>query len=160
MKKLWNLTDFSELEEQVLVPGPAVPSQKKLRRSGAWTGLISLGVGAAILMAPVWHAPVNVPTQRVVNVRLEDSVTSYGPLQEAPLAHFFGDRLSADFTAENEGVLLQRLAEFGGAACDKTAQIEQIAETLFYNQHENVSNPGHAVSRAEIVALVKTKKLT
>jgi len=78
-----------------------------------------------------------------------------------PLDRLFQQRFGSDWTAEEEAAALEKIHEMGTESDPErsaTRRQEETISTVFYNQHEDLSSPGPALSRRDIAEAIQRKK--
>jgi hypothetical protein len=161
--KLRNLSEFSELEDSVVtsgsIPMPTLGRRGKTVRKVAKVLLVGLGA-AAISLA--WSIPTCQASNEVFWVPIDSSVINSNVEPErAPLERLFQKRFDSGWTAEEEAAALGKIREFGeepSSDLHAAERQEQTIDTLYYNQHEDLSSPGPGLSREEIARAIQRKK--
>lgn len=155
--RLWNLSEYSDLETSVVQSYGATAGTK--RRAGPdyrpSRFKIALSVAALATSFSIGIVQANAST---VNLPLSAvSVAQSTPELGTPLAGYFQGRFGADWTEEMENELLMRV-EINRLQGSSISLTDQTIDVVFSNQLEDLSDPNR-MSRDQIAALLKSRKL-
>lgn len=153
----WNLTEFSELEDQVVLSYAA--SHRRRRPSGpkkacpilvtACMALWTMGFTIATIQA-------NSPTVSIPRAGMAFAQSL--PEEKPPLDHIFANRFDNQWTVAMEEDLLSRIALHGESAVTRFELTERAIDSIFSNQQEKLSGVNR-LSRDEVARIVRARKL-
>jgi hypothetical protein len=153
-RTVWNLTDFSDLEEPVLseyTPRPKCRLQKQSFLTQAMAVVaIATGLSVTSISAHSTAPDFTVPC-------LEAAAHS-GLEQTPPLASLFADRFHDEWTEFAENALLAKVHDTSNAFT-KAELEDQTIDSIYFNQHDEPSHSADRLSRDEIREVVRRKKL-
>lgn len=158
--RLWNLSEFPELGSSVLLPyGDVAPRAKsrahhpkhKLSRFKVALTVTALTASFSVGVIQANSSTVSLPPSIV---SLAQSVAEPSP----PLDGFFGGRFNAEWKEDLETELLMRV-ESGRLQGTSSPLMDQTIDVVFSNQFEDLSEVPNRLSREQIAALAKSRKL-
>jgi hypothetical protein len=150
---VWNLTEFSELENSVLTRYEHEPGKQSDRRKTFRIGRVLAMVAAATVFTVTNVEASSGTFSSPISVMV---FAQSGIEQKPPLEHLFA--FGGQLSEELELPLLAKL-ELGRRVLSKDELYEQAIESIFYNQQEDVSGEADRLSRKEIEKIVKQRKL-
>jgi hypothetical protein len=152
MNTVWNLTEFSELEDRVLTEATGRPRRRR-RGQSAFRAVVTVAAAAtALAVVPIKaHATTthfSVPCLEAAACGLE---------LEPPLEDLFVGRFSPAWSESDENALLARIHERTELA--KEDLEDQAVHSIFFNQQDEPSQAASSLSVEEIRRIVKRRKL-
>jgi hypothetical protein len=158
MARLWNLLEFDELEEHVLLPYAELSSAR--RRQARIPGKpsrykVALGIAALAANFSISLIQASTSTVRIApsSVPVIQSIAE----ERAPLDELFSQHFGTDWTREREEAHLLRLeARRAGGSPERLA--EWTIDTVFANQLEDLRSQTGRLTREQVSKLVRGKK--
>jgi len=158
MNKKWNLIDFSEWEEPVLVEFTA--QHRHGKRSGhsifshakRAISVVALATGLAVI-------PVRAQaTAQGFSIPYMETAVYSGPEIEPPLASIFADRFNAEWSQSSEDALLAKAHETS-RRFTKSELEDQAVRSIYFNQHDTPSDSADKLTADQIKKIVRQRKL-
>ena len=156
---VWNLTEFSELEERVLSPYEI----SKVKRSqyeivSATKKLVGIAVTATAITMSLGITGIELNDQSFRSPISSVYVAQSGIEQRPPLEEMFAGRFDGEWSTELENMLLETV-ESNRKELTTAELREQAVDSIFYNQQEGVSGEEERLSREEVEIIVKERKI-
>lgn len=157
--KIWNLTEFSDLEECVLTPYDEIEQGDgyKFRHGNPRLGFARMFVAtAALAIYSISGIELNSSTFQspTTPVHFAQTGTEQGP----PLGEMFSSRFDDEWTEHRENRLLE-IVESKRKELAMAELKEQAVDSIFYNQQEGVSGRAMRLPREVVERIVKERKL-
>lgn len=154
MNAVWNLTEFSELQEPVVTELVARPSRRPRRHSFLARSVAVVAFASSLAVMPV-HAQ---STAQEFAIPCVEAAAYSGLEMESPLSALFADRFSAEWTQAKENELLAQLHQTR-KTFTKAELEDQTVFSIYFNQHENPSETADRMTAEQIRKIVRQRKL-
>jgi hypothetical protein len=157
--KLWNLSEFRDLEEPVWLaygksggagPERGIQASRNLSRLKIGLTIAALAANFSVGIAQASGASVSLPLSAVA---VAQSIAE----PRAPLEHHFQGRFNNEWTENLENDLLMRV-ETNRLEGSSKSSVEQTIDAVLSNQLEDLQDNENRMSREEIAALVRSRK--
>ncbi len=157
--KLWNLSEFAELEENILVPyvNPERQVRSPVRQNYKQTRL-KIMVGVVVVASYFTIGAAQANSQNISLPLSAMAVAQSIPEEKPPLEGLFRNRFDEDWTENLENSLLDA-AEQRRQPQSREMLVEQTIDTIFSNQQEGLSLEVPKLDRAHIANLVHRRKI-
>jgi len=153
---IWNLTEFSEIDNSVLTPYENLQSKTQSigKRTSKIKRMIVMMAAATTFTVTDVKATPGTFSAPIASMAFAQS----GIEQKPPLDTLFKDRFDKDWSKEEEDALLLKLAG-NRKDLDNAELLSQAIDSIFLNQQEDISDSANRLSRTEIEKIVKQRKL-
>lgn len=155
MSTVWNLTEFSDLQEPVLTEYTPQPKRRRLQRQSVLTrtiGVVALATGLSAI-------PISAQsTASEFAVPYLEAAAYSGLEQEPPLGAVFADRFNAGWSEPTENALLARVHQ-ATRVFTKAELEDQTVHSIYFNQHDEPSESADKLTAEQIRKIVKKRKL-
>lgn len=158
--RLWNLSELSNLEDSVLQPYPEHGAKRlgarlQPRKPSQFRIAVNVAALSLSFSIPYIHTTATTLTLPHSAVAIAQSIAE----PQAPLdREFFQGRFNDQWRLDLENELLLRL-ETGRLEGNAKPLAEQTVDTVFSNQHEDLSETTNRMSREQIAKLVRSRKM-
>lgn len=154
MTRIWNLTEFSELEDSVLATYTTPLKKRRMSGLAKTAFAVFTTIAAAATSIPV----VSQASASEYGVPCSVMAVAHSNIeQEPPLKALFAGRFDAEWSESMENALLSQLEGVGPFT--KSELEEQAVDSIYFNQQEDVSSHLDKVSREQIKRIVRQRKL-
>jgi hypothetical protein len=154
MSTIWNLTEFTELEEPVLTEYMPQRKRRSQRQSVLTRSIavVALATGLSIM-------PISAQSTRSEFAIPYMEAAAYSGLElEPPLGNVFADRFNAEWSESAENALLAEVHK-AKRAFTKAELEDQTVHSIYFNQHDEPSGSGDKLTVDQIRKIVRQKKL-
>ncbi len=156
--KSWNFSDFSAIEEPVVaaysggenVGRPALPASRKHSAFRVALGVVALTVNISLVVLQTNSAKLDLPLSPL-------AVAHTVVEEQPPLESFFRNRFTSEWTQEQESKLLMALDQRRSEGASSSL-VEQTIDTVFSNQHEDLSEQRNRIGRQEVANLLRGRR--
>ncbi len=157
--KIWNLTEFAEIEETVLstYSTPEKQARPSLRRTYRPVR-IRLLTGFAALMASITVGSAHANSPKVIIPLSAMAVAQSIPQDKPPLEAVFASRFDREWTAAVENQLLAKLDD-RRSRLSRSALLEQTVDSVWANQQEEVSPEVNRLDKGQVAVIARKRKL-
>lgn len=154
MNAVWNLTEFSELQQPVVTELVSNSTRRSRRHSFISRSFAVVAFATSLAVMPV-HAE---SSGQQFSVPCVEAAAYSGLEMESPLGTIFADRFSAEWTQAKENELLAQVHAARGKFT-KAELEDQTVYSIYFNQHENPSEMADRLTAEQIRKVVRRRKL-